>query len=142
MLLVCDKDLDEISPSANLLFAKVYENFIEEIDGIDNGVNVASPATADGEVKLNYRVCTNISSRVGHLNPNWNEPTSEDIAFSRFEKAMQLVGSELEQRVLYYHNVWLPARSIVEKALDDRFQCHSSGDHDLANILFLYCMVN
>ena len=61
------------------------------------------------------------------LNPNWNESTSDEIAFTQFERAMQLVGSELEQRVLYYHNVWLPARSIVERALNDRLQCHTSG---------------
>ena len=43
---------------------QVYENFLEEIDGVDNGV----PAY-EGVAK--YKVTTTLSSRVGCLRPSW-----------------------------------------------------------------------
>ncbi|MGH0167503.1 UNVERIFIED_CONTAM: hypothetical protein FKN15_062159 [Acipenser sinensis] len=46
--------------------ACVYENFVEEIDAIDNGIS-----QWDGEPR--YTVTSNLSSRVGHLNPRWND---------------------------------------------------------------------
>jgi uncharacterized UPF0160 family protein len=47
-----------------ILFDKMYENFVKEIDGIDNGVEIA-------ETKA-YSINTNLSARVGFLNPDWN----------------------------------------------------------------------
>jgi urease accessory protein len=50
------------------LHQKLYLDFIEAIDGIDNGVTQyvsSEPAR--------YRSRTDLSSRVGGLNPRWNE---------------------------------------------------------------------
>lgn len=49
---------------------KLYENFVEEIDAIDNGI-----AQTDGEPR--YALTTNLSARVGHLNPRWNDPDQD-----------------------------------------------------------------
>lgn len=49
---------------------QMYENFVEEIDAIDNGVS-----QFDGEQR--YNVTTTLSSRIGHLNPRWNEPDQD-----------------------------------------------------------------
>ncbi len=46
---------------------KVYEGFMEEIDGIDNGIS-----THDGEGR--YAISTNLSRRVGNFSPRWNDP--------------------------------------------------------------------
>ena len=46
---------------------KVYEGFMEEIDGIDNGIS-----THDGPGR--YTVHTNLSRRVGNFSPRWNDP--------------------------------------------------------------------
>ena len=35
---------------------------------------------------------------------------------------MRLVGGEFEQKLQYYANTWLPARSIVEEAVNTRLQ--------------------
>ncbi len=43
----------------------MYENFVKEIDAIDNGVEIA-------DVRR-YDITTNLSSRVSYLNPEWNE---------------------------------------------------------------------
>ena len=44
---------------------------MEEIDAIDNGVD-----QYDGEPR--YKVTTNLSSRVGHLNPKWNDDVADE----------------------------------------------------------------
>ena len=40
---------------------------------------------------------------------------------------MKMVGEEFVDRILYYTFVWWPARSIVEKSIEKRFDIHSSG---------------
>jgi len=102
------------------LFLKVYDGFIQEIDGIDNGV-----AVKDGEQAPNYRISTDLSSRVGYLNPGWNEDAS-DIE-QRFHKAVAMTGKELTDRILSYKNHWLPARDLVTKAIATRHAVHKSG---------------
>ena len=42
----------------------MYENFLEEIDGVDNGV-----CAYEGLPK--YKVTTTLSNRVGYLRPSW-----------------------------------------------------------------------
>lgn len=46
----------------------MFQDFIEAIDGIDNGIS-QYPA----EIKPQYRSRTDLSSRVGALNPAWNQ---------------------------------------------------------------------
>ncbi|POI21007.1 hypothetical protein CIB84_015246, partial [Bambusicola thoracicus] len=60
----------EDSPVVTALYDKLYENFVEEIDAIDNGI-----AQTDGEPR--YALTTNLSARVGHLNPRWNDPDQD-----------------------------------------------------------------
>lgn len=52
-----------------LLWLKMYKEFIEAIDAIDNGISQYAT-----DIKPKYRLKTDVSSRVGHLNPAWNEP--------------------------------------------------------------------
>ena len=42
----------------------------------------------------------------------------------QFEEAIKLVGKEFMNRLEYYRDSWLPARSLVERALLDRYQVH------------------
>ena len=62
------------------VYAKVYDDFIEGFDGIDNGIS-QYPA----ELKPKYKESTNISARVMRLNPWWNQ-TGVDLD-ERFLKA-------------------------------------------------------
>jgi len=105
----------------DVLFIKIYEAFIEAIDGIDNGVERYST-----EVKSNYSVSTDLSSRVGFLNPRWNEPHPDPD--SGFHRAVEMTGAEFMDRVNFYGLSWLPARSIVEGALRNRKEMHGSGE--------------
>lgn len=102
------------------IYEKVYQGLIQEIDGIDNGVPMF-----DGEPV--YRISSDISSRVGRYNSVWNSIDDYDVQ-SQFEKAMVVVGEEFVDRVMYYGSVWYPARSIVEEALENRYNVHPSGE--------------
>ncbi|KAJ1159934.1 hypothetical protein NDU88_000438 [Pleurodeles waltl] len=109
----------EDDPKISVLYDKMYENFVEEIDAIDNGIS-----QCDAEPR--YAISTNLSSRVGHLNPRWNDEQQDTEA--GFRKAMELVGSEFQDRLHYYHSSWLPARALVEEAIKERFQVDASGE--------------
>lgn len=101
------------------IFKYIYNTFIQEIDGIDNGIPMFS------EEPL-YRIVTHLSSRVSFLNPAWN---SKDVDPNKqFLKAVELTGEEFVQHVNYAANVWLPARSIVQEAIEKRFEVDPSGE--------------
>lgn len=105
-----------------LLYQKLYDDFVEAIDGIDNGI----PAFPTSAGKPAYTSKTDLSSRVGYLNAAWNEELPSDPeareadAMRRFERASSLAGGEFFDRVDHSWRSWLPARSIIEKALKAR----------------------
>ena len=101
------------------VYNQVYEYFIQEIDGIDNGVPMF-----DGEPS--YRITTNLSSRVGSFNPAWNSELGDETG--SFYEAYKLVGKEFEDRVNSVARIWWPARHLVKQALQNRFNVHSSGE--------------
>lgn len=76
------------------LYGFVYDGFVEELDAIDNGV----PMYTEGKPK--YRINTHLSARVHKLNPEWNSPEDEP-SDKLFEDAMQLIGAEFQETVLY-----------------------------------------
>jgi len=102
-----------------VLYNKCYDDFIEHVDGIDNGVQAY-----EGGTKM-YYVSTSMSARVGYLNPEWNEVGAEEN--DRFLEAMMLTGTEFVDCVLRNAKRWLPARRVVEDAVSKRFEVHSSG---------------
>jgi len=113
-LLQCGPD-DKL---VTILYDKVYESILLEVDAIDNGVNIC-------EGTPNYKILTGLSSRVGHLNPKWNED-GVDIQ-TRFEKAMSLIGAEFSECVDFYSKSWWPARELVLDAINKRKEVDESG---------------
>jgi len=93
---------------------------------ITNYLSFEGVSICEGEPS--YRITTNLSSRVANLTPNWNEPSSNQILFDRFRKALDLVGEEFKDRVIYYGNVWWPAREQVLKAIDNKYNVDKSGE--------------
>lgn len=61
-------------PTVPKLHLKLYEDFIEAIDGIDNGVTQFISSEAP-----RYKSRTDLSARVGGLNPRWNEPSNDEV---------------------------------------------------------------
>lgn len=110
--------LPESDPVTSTVYDKMYENFMEEIDAIDNGINQT-------EQEPRYRITSNLSSRVGRLNPKWNSKGMEENA--QFDQAMELVGGEFLGKVTDYRDTWLPAREIVQAAVKARHTVDPSG---------------
>lgn len=108
------------SEKVDAVFDHVYENFIQEIDAIDNGFPMF-----EGEPR--YRITTHLSSRVNQLNKQWNVRDDEFNEKEAFSAAQNYVGSEFESRVKRAGNIWWPAREIVLKAITNRFSVDSSG---------------
>lgn len=106
-------------PFVKILYKKIYENLMEEIDAIDNGIDVCSEGTP------RYIVSTNLSSRVGRCNPRWNQKDQKES--DGFDKAMTIVGEEFQDRIEFYRDSWWPARSLVETTISNRFSIHPSG---------------
>lgn len=116
---VSDETLNDIG-FLDTCFHKVYKNFMEHIDAIDNGVTVA-------DAELKYHISTTLSARVGHLNPEWNEPQTAEIANEKFRQAMILTGSEFVSFVHGLARSWWPARSIVQRAINSRLDIDPEG---------------
>ena len=108
------RKLESSDHQVALIADQIYENLIEEVDAVDNGISVSDELPK-------YKITTTISKRVGNLNPFWNVNASDDQQMERFEKAMELVGEEFVDRVRYYQLAWLPAHSLVKEAVTKRF---------------------
>ncbi|GLB36177.1 putative gamm1 protein [Lyophyllum shimeji] len=95
-------------PKVETLWLKVYKEFIEAIDAIDNGI-----PQYPTDIQPRYRNRTDLSSRVGFLNPAWNQPADSQTLDLQFGKASLMAGEEFLGRLDYYANVWLPARDVL-----------------------------
>ncbi|TPP63991.1 Metal-dependent protein hydrolase [Fasciola gigantica] len=114
--LMTNRDMD--SDALQRIFVKVYESFVLEIDGTDNGV-------PQSQSSLKYHIRTGLATRIARLNPWWNEErfTSDDHAF---QKALLLVDREFSDTVSYFSQCWWPAREVVSRAMKSRASVDSS----------------
>jgi len=109
-------------PTVKTLWLKLYKEFVEAIDGTDNGVS-----QYPRDITPKYRNRTDLSARVGWLNPAWNEPFDSKTVDVRFVKASTLAGEEFLGRLDYYAKAWLPARTLVVDGLMQRTQVDPTG---------------
>jgi len=115
--------LDLKDEKVEKIYLKVYKAFIEAVDAVDNGVNMY-----DTDAPARYENNTGLSARVGKLNPPWNEPTSPEIYYDQFLKAVAVTGKEFVDATKYYGESWILARDYVVSALDDATKTHPSGE--------------
>lgn len=104
-------------PHLSILYNKLYDDFIEAIDGIDNGISQYDEAVAGPPA---YKNKTDLSSRIANLNPRWNQASDAADSDKRFERASALAGSEFSQAVENLWEGWLPAREIVLRGVAER----------------------
>jgi uncharacterized UPF0160 family protein len=114
----------------DLLEDAVYANFVEQVDGIDNGVEcwgLVDPAV--GQLKQNYKQSSNLSQRIGQLQPYWNEADNGSVVAENaaFAVAMEMAATEFFESLTYLAFSWLPARSLVVDAFDRRYDFDASG---------------
>lgn len=119
----------------NAVFDVVYKHFVEQVDGIDNGVDQFSLPDGgegfDGKALVrNYIQSTTLSHRVGSIQAWWNEAdrcNNTVIENALFAEAVEMASREFFEAVTYFAFSWLPARAIVEDALDHAKEVHPSG---------------
>jgi uncharacterized UPF0160 family protein len=102
---------EEDAALSDKIWKKIYAGFVEHVDGIDNGIEAFESGSP------NYNVSTTLSSRVGQLNPSWNEASEDTVRNQLFQQAMMLTQKEFVHRVTSLYTSWFPARSIVERAI-------------------------
>ena len=107
---------EESAALSDKIWKKMYSGFIEHVDGIDNGIEAFEGGTP------NYSVSSTLSLRVGRLNPAWNQESSNTTRNELFQKAMLLTQKEFLDMAIRLYTDWMPARSIVERALDGSAQ--------------------
>jgi uncharacterized UPF0160 family protein len=122
--------LDLKDEKVEKIYLKVYKAFIEAVDAVDNGVNMY-----DTDAPARYENNTGLSARVGKLNPPWNEPTSPEIYYDQFLKAVALTGKEFVDATKYYGESWILARDHVVSALDDATKTHPERRDSEAAVL-------
>lgn len=111
-----------------LFYLKIYENFMEAIDAVDNGI---SQYPTDIEPK--YKGQATLSGRVSKLKPWWNatrpaEHATEDLWYmALFRRAVAMTGEALTQKVRHMGLAWWPARSIVMASYKGRFEYDAEG---------------
>lgn len=102
---------------------RIYESLIESIDAIDNGVDITPPG-----VEPRYMICTDLSSRVARLNPDWLKWDGVDyVTADAFVSGIKMAMEEFSGLALSLRDSWLPGREIVQRALESRFDTHPSG---------------
>eukprot|EP00401_Gymnodinium_catenatum_P065747 CAMPEP_0117547450 /NCGR_PEP_ID=MMETSP0784-20121206/47131_1 /TAXON_ID=39447 /ORGANISM="" /LENGTH=353 /DNA_ID=CAMNT_0005344357 /DNA_START=65 /DNA_END=1126 /DNA_ORIENTATION=+ len=102
------------------LWAELYDQFMEEVDAIDNGIEVCATGRR-------YKTSSDLASRVHRLNPRWNEDSDHDDQCARFQRASALCGAEFLDVLAELVEGWLPARDLVREALAKRGEAHPSG---------------
>ena len=127
--------VSEDAEEVNVIFEKVYENFIEPVDANDNGISVYDPqGIANAGLEKRFRDGGfSLGAMVSRLNPNWNDPASSDPDHAqqaedeRFLVASARIGEEFARDLDYYTQAWLPARDIVSKAYAARLEYDLKG---------------
>jgi len=125
----------EDAEEVDVIWRKIYENFIEALDAHDNGISVYDPKgiAAAGLEKKFSEGGFSLGAMVSRLNPNWNDPVPADpveaqaVEDAKFLLASTRIGEEFSRDLDYYAKSWLPARSIVQQAYAKRLQYDSKG---------------
>ena len=125
-------------PDVELLYQKLYDDFIEAVDANDNGINQYDPSRLEqAGIEKRFNIGgTTLASMVGDLNhedpfnPGANratetEPQAEEDY--RFGLASALMGNTFLRKLHGATTAWLPARGIVKSAFEDRTRHHPSG---------------
>jgi uncharacterized UPF0160 family protein len=106
-----------------LAYVKLYDTLLEALDAIDTGVEIAT--------EVLYKDATGLSSRVGRLNPRWNEVDDNgDVPDpdERFTEAVRICGEDFLSVLTKIVESDLPARDHVEKAVLCRKEVDPSGE--------------
>lgn len=142
--------LEDKSADCELLYQKLYEDFVEAFDGNDNGIALYDPTAlrkAGIEKKFSntgFSMASVVnrynyapSAQEGAAGPTANGTTtsgapapkgkSQDEEDARFLRASAFVGEQFSLELEDRSNSWLPARAVVKQAFGERQQYDPKG---------------
>ena len=125
--------LREPSDEVEILWQKMYADFIEALDAHDNGISVYDPSETKTMQKRFNDSGVNIGSMVGDLNDHYDDQkglTAEQMQEAedeRFLGASSLMGETFLRKLRYCHQSWLPARGLVLSAYQLRKEYDAKG---------------
>lgn len=125
--------LQEGSSEVEIIWKKVYEDFIEALDAHDNGISVYDPSETQSLKKRFYDGGIGLGSLVGDLNANYGDEDSltpeqtQEAEDERFLKASSMMGECFLRKLQYYHRAWLPARTLVYETYNARKKYEGKG---------------
>ena len=128
--------MEEGNPQVDLIWKKLYEDFIEALDAHDNGISVYHPADTKHLTKRFYDGGTSLASLVGDLNYDYEEESAggtktaeeaQEAETRRFAGASSLMGTTFLRKLNYYWKGWLPARNYVREVYAQRKQYDERG---------------
>ena len=114
------------------LYVHVYESFVEPFDANDNGIS-AYPADIKPTIARGF----DIFQHVNLLNPGWNEIITPESSNASFMKAVELVSEIFNLYLNNCLNFWLPAREIIQKAIESKQISSSASNPEDSKILVL-----
>ena len=132
-IIALETGLDEKSAEVELLWQKLYAEFIEALDAHDNGISVYDPSETKSVQKRFNDSGINLGSLVGDLNDHYDDAKNmsneqiQDAEDQRFLSASSLMGETFLRKLRYYHRSWLPARGVVSAAFEKRKQYDPQG---------------
>ncbi|WPG98696.1 Hypothetical protein R9X50_00149000 [Acrodontium crateriforme] len=130
--------LDNTSADCELLYQKLYEDFVEAFDGNDNGISVYDPAElrkAGIEKKFSDKGFS-MAGVVNRYNYSPSSPTNgaakgkateADEEDARFLRASAFIGEQFTIEIEDKFGSWLPARAVVQQAFSSRQQYDPKG---------------
>jgi uncharacterized UPF0160 family protein len=107
----------------DVLYVKLYTDFVEAVDANDNGIAKYDEHSEQKFKDSNF----SLASLVHNLNPIWTESDTDADFDRQFLLASEVMGNAFINVVKSYGLGWLPAKEIVEKAFNSRYEIHKSG---------------
>ncbi|GAM89704.1 hypothetical protein ANO11243_077430 [Dothideomycetidae sp. 11243] len=132
--------LSQDHPDVDLLYTKLYDDFVEAFDANDNGIAVfdATEVRKSGLQRKFQDKGFSIASVVNRFNYSHPTPTPSVGAEStpeqrqaqedeRFLKASHFVGEQFLSELMDKYHSWLPARATVKQAFSERTKYDEHG---------------
>ena len=127
-------------PDVELIYQKLYDDFIEAVDAHDNGISkYDDSALAKAGIESRFKTGgVTLASLVGDMNHDDPEAGPDYVSKStseqpqaeedyRFGKASDLMGKAFFRKLHGAATAWLPARTMVKNAFESREKEHPSG---------------
>ena len=126
-------------PDVDLIYRKLYDDFIEAVDANDNGISKYDGSRLrEAGIESNFKDGgVTLASLVGDLNHDdplalgvpsrstAEQPQAEEDY--RFSQASTLMGTSFLRKLHGAATAWLPARTVVKQAYESRSAAHPSG---------------